>query len=104
MDQNSNNLNAEGLKKRMKAVAIKYDPTEIAPKVIAKGVGTIAERIVERGQDSDVPIYKDAKLTEDLTRLELGEFIPPELYDVIAQVLIFISDLDKLEGYRINAE
>jgi flagellar biosynthesis protein len=88
---------------RQKAVALKYSPEDIAPKVVAKGAGTIAEKIIEKGQDADVPIYQDEKLTEELTRLDLGEHIPPELYEVVAQVLIFISDLDKLETYRREA-
>ncbi len=88
---------------RQKAVALKYAPTDAAPKVVAKGAGTIAEKILEKGRDADVPVYQDAKLTEELTRLDLGENIPPELYEVVAQVLIFISDLDKLELYRREA-
>jgi flagellar biosynthesis protein len=88
---------------RQKAVALKYNPDEAAPKVVAKGVGTIAEKIMEKGKEADVPIYQDAKLTEELTKLDLGEQIPPELYEVVAQVLIFISDLDKLESYRRDA-
>jgi flagellar biosynthesis protein len=88
---------------RQKAVALKYSPEDAAPKVVAKGAGTVAEKIMEKGQEADVPIYQDAKLTEELTRLDLGEQIPPELYEVVAQVLIFISDLDKLETYRREA-
>lgn len=91
-------------KKRMnpqqKAVAVRYDPTDLAPKVMAKGAGYVAERILEKGQQANIPVYKDAKLAEELSRVELGEHIPPELYEVVAQVLIFISDLDKLEAYK----
>jgi flagellar biosynthesis protein len=75
---------------------------DVSPKVVAKGVGAVADRIIEKGKDNDIPVYQDAKLTEELTRLDLGEHIPPELYEVVAQVLIFISDLDKLEAYRKN--
>jgi flagellar biosynthesis protein len=91
-------------KTRQKAVAIKYNPIDIAPKVVAKGAGVIAEKILEKARNADVPVYQDAQLTEELTRLDLGEHIPPELYDVVAQVLIFISDLDKMEGYKRNAQ
>jgi flagellar biosynthesis protein len=82
---------------RQKAVALKYDPDEIAPKILAKGAGVIAEKILENAQNSDIAIHKDAALTEDLTRLDLGEHIPPELYEAVAQILVFISDLDRLE-------
>ena len=89
---------------RQRAAAVKYDPTDIAPKVVAKGAGVVAEKIIEKAKETDVPIYKDDKLAEELTRLDLGEHIPPELYEVVAQILIFISDLDKLEEYKQNAK
>ena len=89
---------------RRKAVAIKYNPIDTAPKVVAKGAGIIAEKIMEKAWDTDVPLYQDAKLADELTRLDFGEYIPPELYDVVAQVLIFISNLDKMENYRKNAQ
>ena len=83
-----------------RAVALKYNPNDPAPKVVAKGAGFVAERIIEKGKESDIPLYKDAKLAEELTSLNLGENIPPELYEVVAQVLIFISNLDRLEAIR----
>ena len=79
---------------RKKAVALKYDMlTDAAPRVMAKGVGLVAERILEKG--AQIPVYKDEKLVEELTRLDLGDHIPPELYEVVAQVLIFINELDQ---------
>jgi flagellar biosynthesis protein len=98
---------ADALKRfnaRMKAVAVKYDPSEVAPRVVAKGTGRVAGRIVDKANELNLPVYKDAKLTEDLTKLELGQYIPPELYDAVAQVMVFISDLDKLEEYRRHAK
>lgn len=89
-------------KRNQKAVAIKYNPNEPAPKVIAKGHGYVAEKILENASKSDIPVYQDKKLVEELDKVELGVHIPPELYEVVAQVLIFISDLDKLEGYKKN--
>ena len=88
---------------RQKAVAIQYNPLEYAPKVVAKGGGVVAEKILERGLNADIPVHQDAALADDLTRIELGAHIPPELYDVVAKVLVFISELDKLEGYKKNA-
>lgn len=90
--------------KRQKAVAVRYDPDEIAPKILAKGAGVIAEKILENAVDADVVIHKDAALVEDLTRLDLGEHIPPELYEAVAQILVFISDLDKIEKRRKERE
>ncbi|MDR1533002.1 MAG: EscU/YscU/HrcU family type III secretion system export apparatus switch protein [Clostridiales bacterium] len=83
-----------------RAVALKYSPGDVAPSVVAKGTGYVAERILEKGEASDIPVYKDPELASELTRLEIGENIPPELYEVVAQVLIFISDLDRMEEYR----
>ena len=91
----------EQQKKRKKAVAIKYDSSEIAPKVLAKGAGIVAEKIVEKGIASDIAVHEDSLLVEDLTRLDIGEHIPPELYLAVAQVLVFINELDKrgFHGY-----
>lgn len=83
-----------------KAVAVKYDPQETAPQVVAKGKGYVAEKLLEKAAVSNIPTYKDPKLADELTKIDLGANIPPELYEVVAQVLIFVSDLDKLEAYR----
>ena len=81
---------------RQKAVALKYNPeTDDAPKVLAKGVGQVAERIIEKAEG--IEVIEDAALVEDLTRLDIGDNIPPELYEVVAQILVFISELDKTE-------
>ena len=85
---------------RQKAVALQYNPDEHAPKVVAKGAGVIAEKILEEAKDTDVAVYQDAKLVEELTRMDLGQHIPPELYEVVAQVLAFISDLDRNAGLK----
>ena len=82
------------MKKRQRAIAVRYDPDEIAPKILAKGAGLIAEKILENAQSSDVIVQKDAALVDELTRLDLGEHIPPELYEAVAQILVFISSLD----------
>jgi len=88
---------------RQRAVALRYDPNEdIAPKILAKGAGIVAEKILESAMDADIHVHQDAAMVEDLTRLDIGDNIPPELYDVIAQVLVFISDLDRQE-VRKNA-
>ena len=89
---------------RKKAVAIKYNPDEIAPKILAKGAGVVAEKILENAQKSEVHIHQDAALAEDLTRLDIGDHIPPELYEVVAQILVFISELDKAETKRVKKE
>ena len=87
---------------RQKAVALKYNPDEHAPKIAAKGAGVIAEKILEEAEKADITVYEDASLVEELTRMDLGQHIPPELYEVVAQVLIFISDLDRGAGYNVE--
>ena len=81
--------------KRKKAVALGYKLQEAAPKVLAKGSGHLAEKILEKGKEADIKIHEDAALVAELTNLDLGEQIPPELYTAVAQVLIFINELDK---------
>ena len=79
------------------AVALKYGHSDIAPKVIAAGKGYIAQRILEKGLNNNVPIYQDTYLLAKLTKIDVGNHIPPELYEIVAQLLVFISDIDKRE-------
>ncbi len=81
--------------KLKKAVALKYDETMVAPKVVASGQGKVAERIEELGRKSDVQVVEDEKLVRELSRVDIGENIPPDLYEVVAQLLVFIGDVDK---------
>ncbi len=90
-------------KQKKKAVALKYDPTMAAPQVVAKGEGFVAEKIIEANKD-EIEIYEDAALVEELTKIDIGQNIPPELYQVVAEVLLFISDLDKIQSYKKNAK
>lgn len=84
--------------KPKQAIALEYNPEEDAPKVIASGRGQLAERIIEKAKESDVPIHRDDKLADTLSRLEIGDMIPPELYEVVAEILIFVDTMDKLKG------
>ncbi len=86
----------EEKKKLKQAVALEYNPAEDAPRIIASGVGAVAERIIEKAKESDVPVHEDAKLAATLGKLEIGDMIPPELYEVVAEVLIFVDGLDKI--------
>jgi FlhB-like protein len=86
-------------KKDRIATALKYNPEEqIAPKVIAKGAGYVADAILKKGEESDIPVYKDEKLSQQLYNLSIGEEIPEELYELVAEVLIFIARLDSNRG------
>ena len=83
------------------AVALEYEPGDMAPKVIATGTGAIAERIIEVAKDANVPVHKDAKLAKSLSILDIGEYIPPELYSIVAEVLVFVDSMDKIQS-KIN--
>lgn len=85
-------------KKVKQAIALEYNPSEDAPKVIASGRGILAERIIEKAKESDVPIHRDDKLADTLSRLDIGEMIPPELYEVVAEILVFVDSMDKIKG------
>ena len=78
--------------KQLQAVAIKYDPGEVAPKIIATGKGKVAEKIIETAKENDVALHKDSKLANTLSKLDIGEYIPPELYEVVAEILVFVDD------------
>ena len=80
---------------RRAAAALKYrmdkDP---APRLVAKGAGKIAERIIEAARAAGVPIREDPDLVALLMTLDIGDMIPPELYAAVAEVLAFV--------YRMN--
>ncbi len=83
-------------KKTKTAVALSYEPGEQAPKILAAGKGALAEKIIDAAKEADVPTYQDDKLAETLSRLEIGDMIPPELYQVVAEILVFVNDMDKI--------
>ncbi len=73
------------------AAALSYDPREKgAPKVVAAGQGKIAEQILELARQNGIPICDDPVLAGVLSRVNLGQEIPPELYQVVAEVLAYI--------------
>lgn len=79
------------------AVALKYDAAERpAPQVVASGRGPIAEKIIELAKAHGVYIKQDPDLVDVLSRLDIGDVIPPELYAVVAEILAFV--------YRVNAK
>ena len=81
-----------------KAVALSYEPEERAPKIVATGKGALADKIIETAKESKVPVHEDERLTETLSKLDIGDFIPPELYEVVAEILVFVDDCERLKG------
>mgnify|MGYP002625616859 CR=1 FL=1 len=80
------------------AVALAYEPGDVAPKILATGKGNIAEKIIEEAKAHKVPFYKDNKLAETLSKLQIGDAIPPDLYEVVAQILVFVDGMDKVKA------
>lgn len=78
------------------AVALKYNPEkDYTPIVVASGHGKIAERIISLADDNGVPIYRDDSAAAMLTMLNVGQGIPPELYQVVAEIYVQILALSK---------
>jgi flagellar biosynthesis protein len=74
-----------------KAVALRYDQSQDeAPKIIAKGRGLVAEKIIELAEEQGIPLHKDSDLVEILSRLNINQDIPEETYLVVAEILAFI--------------
>lgn len=80
------------------AVALEYHAGEKAPKVIATGQGYLAEKIIDVAEQADVPIHKDEKLARSLSILDIGEYIPPELYSIVAEVLVFVDSMERIQS------
>ncbi len=73
------------------ATALQYNSEEGgAPRVVATGQRKIAEQIIAEAKKHNIAIYEDTALTSALSTVNLGEEIPPELYQVVAQVLAYI--------------
>ncbi|MGA4720273.1 EscU/YscU/HrcU family type III secretion system export apparatus switch protein [Fictibacillus nanhaiensis] len=84
---------------KKEVVALKYSPLEsTSPVVIAKGKGETAERILRSAEDHNIPIQEDPSLVHLLSKLEIEESIPEELYEVVAELFAFIYKLDKEAG------
>jgi len=98
-DSKSNELIIDGdeVIKEKTAVALSYDPADSAPRVIASGKGYVAEKIIQKARETDIPVHKDEKLANTLSKLEIGEMIPPQLYDVVAEILVFVDKMDKIK-------
>ena len=81
---------------RKEAIALSYDPQKgNGPVVTAKGKGKIAEAILAKAEEHDVPVYEDPNLLQLLGQLDMNESIPEELYQAVAEVLAMIYKLDK---------
>jgi flagellar biosynthesis protein len=77
--------------KRQLAVALRYnEDREAAPRVLAKGRGKIAEKILDIAREQNIPVRDDPDLVEMLAKLDVGSLLPTELYPAVAEVLAFV--------------
>ncbi|MBT8342295.1 MAG: flagellar biosynthesis protein FlhB [Desulfatitalea sp.] len=80
-----------------KVAALRYDPTrDQTPKVVAKGRGKVAERILALARENNIPMVTDHNLVHLLESLDINTDIPAELYQAVAEVLVFV--------YRMNQQ
>src|SRR5919199_5449329 len=79
-----------------RATALRYTEGSEAPEVVATGRGEIAKKILATAEDAGVPVRKDPALVEALSKLDVGQAIPPELYVAVAEALVW--------AYRLDAE
>ncbi len=78
------------------AIALKYDKDkDSAPRVIAKGMRIKAEKIREIARQYNIPIMKNIPLANALYRIDVGQEVPEELYDAVAEVLNFVYALQQ---------
>ena len=79
-----------------KAVALKYDQEgSSAPKVVAKGQGEIAKKILQKADEFEIPIFKNKALAESLLKLDVDEQIPPNLYKAVAEVFVWLMNAEQ---------
>lgn len=85
-----------------KAAALSYEAEGGAPKITALGKGEIAEKIIQTARQNNIPVFENSSLIETLINLDLGTEIPPELYSVVAEILVFISEVDGKQREKIR--
>ena len=87
-----------------RAAAISYDPDENnAPVVAAFGEGYLAEKIVSVARESGVPVLPDPGLASMLSKIGVGDEIPEALYEAVAKILFFVSEIDRGYGDKIRS-
>jgi flagellar biosynthesis protein len=78
-----------------RAAALRYRTGETAPALVASGRGYVAEAILKAAEDAGIPVREDAVLVEALAHLELGDRVPPELYQAVAEALAWAYHLTR---------
>ncbi len=83
-------------KSTAQAIAIVYNENDSnAPRVVASGKGVIAEKIIATAREAGIHIQEDANLVELLSKIPIGDEIPTELYQTVAEVLAFVYQINE---------
>jgi flagellar biosynthesis protein len=86
-------------KEQDKAIALKYERgKDTAPRVAAKGRGSVAEKILAIAREHNIPIKQDKTLLDALYRLDISEEIPEDLYRVVAEILAFVYRMNRMRA------
>ena len=80
--------------KRKKAATLKYDKGYEAPVVTAAGIGLLADKIIEKADENKVPIVYNKELADLLLNIDIGDSIPQELYQIVAEIINYVMDID----------
>ncbi|RHB51149.1 EscU/YscU/HrcU family type III secretion system export apparatus switch protein [Exiguobacterium sp. AM39-5BH] len=80
---------------RKQAIALSYEQSMESPRVVAKGGGLVAERMLALAQANGVPIHEDPALLSLLSALKIEEQIPEDLYQVIAELFVFLYQMEQ---------
>jgi flagellar biosynthesis protein len=83
-------------KDKKQAAALQYDASrDAAPIITALGQGLVAERIIEKAKENEVPVVENKGLSQMLQALSAGDAIPPKLYEAVAKIFVFIFEMDQ---------
>lgn len=89
-------MKKEIVSKNSEAVALRYKSKEDnAPKVVAKGRGYVADKILEIARQNNIPVREDPELLQLLSTLDLNSEVPPHVYQVVAELLAFVYSVNK---------
>lgn len=84
------------MSKEKKAIALRYIPDEdSAPKVLAKGKGYVAERIIKTAEDAKINVVENKEVAESLFNVEIASEIPSDMFEAVAGILAFVYQLDR---------
>jgi flagellar biosynthesis protein len=91
--------------KMTQAAALKYNAQDdSAPYIVALGSGHVAKKMVEAAQENHIQVVQDQKLSAVLAKMSVGDEIPEELYKVVAEILVFVNNMDSKYGSRFGLD